>query len=174
MSSEARPSPFCHSDRASIASERRNLWGLGRGALMPGPQISRFASLTRDDMLGQAGGKSEIRNSRDGWVASGSSPYPSPTAGAPFCHPERGRFLFVIPTERARRASGGIYGVGGCVSPCSSQACPERGRRPSRMDPSVRSGPSGLHSLGMTSCGAPMLIHVTQRLQHLLIRQGRL
>ena len=64
--------------------------------------------------------------------------------------------------------------VGGCVLTCSSQACPERGRRPSRMDPSVRSGPSGLHSLGMTSCGAPMLLHVTQRLQHLLIRQGHL
>ena len=53
--------------------------------------------------------------------------------------------------------------VGGCVLTCSSQACPERGRRPSRMDPSVRSAPSGLHSLGMTSCGAGGLSRRSRR-----------
>ena len=45
---------------------------------------------------------------------------------------------FVIPTERATRASGGIYEMrGGLLN--FPQACPERGRRPSRMDPSTHS-----------------------------------
>ena len=40
--------PFCHSDRATGGSERRNLW-VGWGGTLNFPQIPRLASLARDD-----------------------------------------------------------------------------------------------------------------------------
>jgi len=64
LSSRARPSPFCHSDRASPSSERRNLFdsasaslrtslwsGWLRVDLLTDPSVRSLRSLTRDDIL---------------------------------------------------------------------------------------------------------------------------
>jgi len=78
-----------------------------------------------------------------------------PTEGAkrpPPCHPDRGSeatpALSSRPRERCDRAEGPVgHGVSAPLP--TPQACPERGRRPSRMDSSNRP----LASLGMTLLG---------------------
>ena len=50
---------ICHSDRVSDASERRNLWVLGRSALSPhsiDPSARARWALGRDDKIGVASG----------------------------------------------------------------------------------------------------------------------
>jgi hypothetical protein len=73
--------------------------------------------------------------------ASGASQVHRPPVHLRHPAPEMGPHP-VTPTEGATRASGGIHGMCGILLN-SPQACPERGRRPSRMDPSIRFAHSG-------------------------------